>query len=163
MPAKLSSDQFAQQIKAKYPQYASVDNATLTQKMVAKYPQYADKVQTAPAPPASAPDNRGVLEKASDFITKSNLPGAQLGQALGNSLYGVGSAVGKLFKGDVKGAGAAIAQAGDANNTLFPKVAGDAVRSAALPASLAVGGAPKHNRVPRTVRPFGLYRSRDLL
>jgi hypothetical protein len=45
----LSSDEFAQSIKAKYPQYANVDNNTLTQKMLAKYPQYASKVQTAPA------------------------------------------------------------------------------------------------------------------
>lgn len=140
--AKLSTDQFAASIKAKYPQYASVDNATLAQKMVAKYPTYADKVETAPAAPAvpAAPDNRDLLQKASDFITKNNLPGAQLGTALGNSLYGLGSAAGKLFKGDVKGAGAAIADAGDANNKLFPKVVGDTVRSAVLPASMAVGG-----------------------
>jgi hypothetical protein len=46
----LTSDAFAQQIKAKYPQYASVDNATLTQKMLAKYPQYANRVQLGPAP-----------------------------------------------------------------------------------------------------------------
>jgi hypothetical protein len=61
MPTKLSSDQFAQSIKAKYPQYASVDNATLTQKMVAKYPQYAAKVETAPAAPAPAAPTMGNL------------------------------------------------------------------------------------------------------
>lgn len=44
---KISPDQFAESIKAKYPTYASVDNATLTQKMIAKYPQYADKVDTS--------------------------------------------------------------------------------------------------------------------
>src|SRR4051794_15453305 len=48
---KLSSDQFAAQIKAKYPAYANVDNSTLTQKMLAKYPQYSDRVDVgAPAP-----------------------------------------------------------------------------------------------------------------
>jgi hypothetical protein len=52
----LSSDQFAQSIKAKYPQYASVDNFTLAQKMVAKYPQYADRVQLGTPINAPAPD-----------------------------------------------------------------------------------------------------------
>ena len=42
--SQLTPDQFAEQIKAKYPAYANVDNATLTQKMLAKYPQYADRV-----------------------------------------------------------------------------------------------------------------------
>src|SRR4051794_32098194 len=53
---KLSSDDFAAQIKAKYPAYANVDNATLTQKMLAKYPQYADRVDSstnAPGPTLS--------------------------------------------------------------------------------------------------------------
>lgn len=52
---KLSSDQFAEQIKAKYPAYANVDNTTLTQKMLAKYPQYVGRVDLAPAPPAVSP------------------------------------------------------------------------------------------------------------
>lgn len=100
---------------------------------------FVPDTQPAAAP---APDNRGFIQKASDFITSNNLPGAQLGKALGNSVYGIGSAIGSLFKGDVKGAGKAIADAGDANNKLFPKVVGDTVRSVVLPASLAVGGAP---------------------
>lgn len=41
----MNPDQFAETIKAKYPQYQNVDNATLTQKIIAKYPQYASKVQ----------------------------------------------------------------------------------------------------------------------
>jgi hypothetical protein len=51
----LTSDQFAQSIKAKYPQYANVDNNTLTQKMLAKYPQYATRVQVTPAPVDNSP------------------------------------------------------------------------------------------------------------
>ncbi len=52
---KLTLDQFAQQIKAKYPAYQSVDNATLTQKMLAKYPVYVDKVDLGGPPPAQSP------------------------------------------------------------------------------------------------------------
>jgi hypothetical protein len=58
--AKLTSDQFAQQIKTKYPQYANVDNSTLTQKMLAKYPQYADRVDLGtPASPSAPPESTG--------------------------------------------------------------------------------------------------------
>jgi hypothetical protein len=104
-------------------------------------PSYASKLKplAAAAPAAPAPDNRDVLQKAGDFISKNNLPGAQLGSVLGNSLYGVGSAVGKLFKGDLKGAWGSIAEAGDANNAIgVKKVAGDTARAIALPASMAV-------------------------
>lgn len=40
----LSVTDFATKIKSKYPQYANVDDNTLTQKIVAKYPQYKDQV-----------------------------------------------------------------------------------------------------------------------
>jgi hypothetical protein len=43
-PKKLSVDEFAAQIKAKYPDYAKVDNATLTKSIIEKYPDYANKV-----------------------------------------------------------------------------------------------------------------------
>jgi len=43
---------FAEKIKAKYPQYADMDNAELEQKMIAKYPQYAD-LATQDVPQAS--------------------------------------------------------------------------------------------------------------
>jgi hypothetical protein len=46
----LTTDQFAESVKAKYPEYKNVDNATLAQKMIAKYPQYAEKVATTPPP-----------------------------------------------------------------------------------------------------------------
>lgn len=36
--------EFAQSVKAKYPQYANVDDRELAEKMIAKYPQYSDKV-----------------------------------------------------------------------------------------------------------------------
>ena len=52
----MTSDEFAQKIKEKYPQYQNVDNQTLTQKMIAKYPQYKNKVDmnaTSTAEPGS--------------------------------------------------------------------------------------------------------------
>lgn len=39
-PQTLSVDDFAQKIKAKYPDYASVDNALLVQKITEKHPEY---------------------------------------------------------------------------------------------------------------------------
>ncbi len=41
---KMNIDTFAQKIKAKYPQYASLDNTELTNKIVAKYPQYKEQI-----------------------------------------------------------------------------------------------------------------------
>jgi GNAT superfamily N-acetyltransferase len=42
---KKSVQEFAQAIKAKYPQYKDIDDYTLAKKIVAKYPQYADAVE----------------------------------------------------------------------------------------------------------------------
>jgi hypothetical protein len=39
-----SIDTFAQQIKAKHPEYGDMDNVQLTQKILAKYPQYSDMI-----------------------------------------------------------------------------------------------------------------------
>jgi hypothetical protein len=41
---KVSLDEFAQTIKAKYPQYSNKDNITLAKAIIEKYPQYADKI-----------------------------------------------------------------------------------------------------------------------
>jgi hypothetical protein len=40
---KKSVQEFAQAIKAKYPQYKDIDDYTLAKKVVAKYPQYEKK------------------------------------------------------------------------------------------------------------------------
>ena len=42
----MNSDEFANKIKAKYPDYAEMNNQELTRKMLAKYPDYADQVDT---------------------------------------------------------------------------------------------------------------------
>jgi hypothetical protein len=41
---KLSPAQFAEKIKSKYPQYASIDDVTLVDRVLQKYPQYGDIV-----------------------------------------------------------------------------------------------------------------------
>lgn len=46
----MTPQEFAGKIKAKYPQYASMDDAELTQRMVSKYPQYASQVQMTSKP-----------------------------------------------------------------------------------------------------------------
>jgi hypothetical protein len=163
--AKLSTDQFAQQIKAKYPQYASVDNATLTQKMLAKYPQYTDKVETAPAP-AQKP---GILPRIASDIGQSF---AERGQNVAQSKADVQSGKQSLFSGLLQSAGQAAGLIGD---TLF-SVGKEAVRSvapAAIPAAKNVlagiassqpvqqavqaGGefAAKHPELSRDIGPVG--------
>lgn len=46
-PPLMSVDDFASKIKAKYPDYAGIDNATLAQKIIAKHPEYASQVNTS--------------------------------------------------------------------------------------------------------------------
>lgn len=45
MAEPLSVSEFSSKVKSKYPEYASVDDATLAQKIVEKYPEYADRVK----------------------------------------------------------------------------------------------------------------------
>lgn len=80
-----------------------------------------------PATSPAAADNRDLLSKASDFITKNNLPGAQLGAAVGSSLADIAQAV-KTRSFDP------ILNSSQPN---FGKVVGDTVRSVALPVSFA--------------------------
>lgn len=40
----MTEQEFAQKVKAKYPQYADMNDAELTQKVVAKYPQYSSSI-----------------------------------------------------------------------------------------------------------------------
>src|ERR1700760_3988228 len=42
--SKLSVDDFAKQIKAKYPDYAPMDNKELVDKITTKYPEYKERI-----------------------------------------------------------------------------------------------------------------------
>ncbi len=57
-PPLLTPAEFAQQIKAKYPDYASVPDLELATRMLEKYPEYRDRVRLdaspAPEPPAES-------------------------------------------------------------------------------------------------------------
>ncbi len=64
--AKLTTDEFAESVKTKYPQYKDVDNATLTTKMLEKYPQYSEKVETG-TPTVSEP-KKGIIGKIGSFL-----------------------------------------------------------------------------------------------
>lgn len=66
---KMSIDDFANQIKSKYPQYSWMDNNTLAQNMINKYPVYADKVDMSKSSiPSNLPANAKPIEKKEDWI-----------------------------------------------------------------------------------------------
>lgn len=64
----LSPDQFAETIKAKYPEYKDTDNSTLTTAMLKKYPQYKSSVDMSAM---NAPAKKGIIGKVGAF-EKSN-------------------------------------------------------------------------------------------
>lgn len=102
----MSVGDFATKVKAKYPEYQSIDNRTLVTKMIAKYPQYKDQVTIQPLPV----DNSQVPQKKSLFgqavggaasaINKgyeafSNAPGVkQAGQVVGAVVGEAGKVIG---------------------------------------------------------------------
>ena len=69
----MTPDEFGAKIKAKYPDYASIDNAELSRRIIAKHPEYASQVEmrdaVAQTTQSSAP---GIL----DALTTKNLEGA---------------------------------------------------------------------------------------
>lgn len=66
----MTSDDFAQKIKTKYPQYANLSNEDLTQRMIKKYPQYASQVQTNPSPDFKTSLKNVVSKSAQDIFKK---------------------------------------------------------------------------------------------
>src|ERR1700757_3746737 len=86
----LTVDKFAAQIKAKYPQYASIPDAQLVEKVTAKYPQYKSVIggaaPSAPKPPdvgdTSTPFPTRVLDRISaNAEGMAQFPGAALRDA----------------------------------------------------------------------------------
>jgi hypothetical protein len=57
--ALMTATDFAQAIKAKYPDYASVPDAELASRMLEKYPEYRDRVQSADFASTNAKDASG--------------------------------------------------------------------------------------------------------
>lgn len=124
---KVSVDDFANSIKAQYPQYAKIDNATLAQKMVTKYPVYAQHVDI-PQPAQQKPD---LLDTATNAV-ESVLPGKQIGE----SLVKAGTNVANLVTG-----GLPKYKANLADNTVdVPKLIGDYGAAGLTAVAPAVGG-----------------------
>ena len=62
---KLTAEEFAAEIKSKYPQYNDVEDSVLVEKILQKYPQYADRVdldQKKKTSPSST-ESAGVSEE----------------------------------------------------------------------------------------------------
>lgn len=88
---------FAEKIKAKYPQYKNVDDATLVQKIVTKYPVYQSQITDLPKQKSkgfTAEDAKGDVIEAGKGIVEAGK--SRLGK-IGESI----SALGDRFK-DVK-------------------------------------------------------------
>jgi hypothetical protein len=116
----MSPEQFAQTIKAKYPQYANIDDKELANRVVAKYPVYASRIQQPAAP------KKPLLERAGEFVSRNNLPGSKIGENIGTSF----AALKAQLQGNTAGA-QAISKSAPTEKQLF----GDVARSAALAAS----------------------------
>lgn len=94
----MTPDQFAEQIKKKFPQYQGMDNLELTTRIINKYPQYERRVQI---PKVETPDTG---ERVGETIT-------QAGQTLREQIGGEGELAGEspLVRGTAAAATAATA------------------------------------------------------
>lgn len=144
---QMTSQQFAEKIKAKYPQYANVDDDTLTQKIIAKYPQYQSQVSGGNPSGVSADSINGgasggisadalsgssgnpFTQYATTNSTSNQNPGilsdlsqGKFGAAAGSAIKGVGNflfpSVGDAYH-DLTGTNTktALQQLGDAGST----------------------------------------------
>src|SRR5207245_5358704 len=112
----LTRTEFAQQIKAKYPAYASIPDEDLASRMLDKYPEYKDRVvdfKTANAP-----------ESWSDWAIRKT---AEWLPAIGGTVGGIAGATG----GPITAIGGATlgAGAGEAYKQLLDRARGKAVPS----------------------------------
>src|SRR5438094_9283959 len=93
MADKLTLQQFGQQIKAKYPDYASRSDEEIGRAMLEKYPEYHEHVQSdyvpqgPPAPPQEPNLVQGFLDEAKQRAT-SWLPQAKDVPALVGGMAG---------------------------------------------------------------------------
>lgn len=61
MPDQLSVDDFAQKVKARFPQFHAVDNADLTRKILERRPELINQIQTSQARPALQRDDTSTM------------------------------------------------------------------------------------------------------
>jgi len=66
---KLTIEQFAQKVKAKYPEYKDVNDSVLVEKMVAKYPEYKTKINYETPKQQPAPTAQPEFKPTSDWLS----------------------------------------------------------------------------------------------
>lgn len=83
----MTPQEFAQKIKAKYPQYAGVDDAVLVDKIITKYPEYKTQVNFEQPAPVAAPveQERSFGEKAGNVLD-TVFGGGKIGEAIGTQI-----------------------------------------------------------------------------
>lgn len=141
----MTPQEFSQKIKAKYPQYANVDDVVLAQRMIEKYPQYASQVKLGATP--SLPDTAQQLDQPKapliDRVLNSGVskgiqsffPGKKVGQSIG-TLGGLAYTKGK----DIL-TGSDVSQSYDVNAPTPLQVTGDIVQGGAMVAGFSGVGA----------------------
>lgn len=89
----MTTAEFSSKIKTKYPQYASLDDATLTSKMVTKFPQYKTQISDYSDSPVPKPQ-QGWQDPGSQF-GQNQLPELAKGaiKGVGSTLTGLGQVV----------------------------------------------------------------------
>jgi len=117
MADRLTVDEFANRVKAKYPDYAAIDNRELAQKMIAKYPEYKDVIVFAPqvkidpknlvaSPPQESTLGSRAREAAIGVLSPFTIPAlAETAKTIGGAAYDVAKqvtlpAVAKVVSGD---------------------------------------------------------------
>lgn len=100
----ISSDDFAKSIKAKYPQYANVDNATLTAAMLKKYPQYQSQVQSDPAAGGGISDKYGQIQTAADYAKEQGSYAQEKATVASEKNVGLKTGAGAVIEGAFSGA-----------------------------------------------------------
>lgn len=127
IPEPLSVDEFAAKIKGQYPQYANLDNNTLTQKIIKKYPEYKGVINfnadsQAPAPAggfrynvpnipqdpttalatakANATSTQQASDKANSFTSIAGNTIKGVGDAVTSSEQALGNTIGGIINAD---------------------------------------------------------------
>lgn len=104
----MDSNTFAENLKKKYPEYQSIDNATLVRKVVEKYPVYKSQITDYTATPKKSLSNLG--SRVSDAIK-------QRGSAFSEATSGTNGEGGVL--GGIKGAAQAFGAVADVGEQII--------------------------------------------
>lgn len=103
----MTPQEFAASIKAKYPQYASIDDNELTQRMLSKYPQYQSVVQADVA--AGARANLAKIQSGGDIPPGVNLQNSSVPQEFMNTPSGAAMQIpADLTTGAAQGAASTV-------------------------------------------------------